>query len=197
MLRRSRRAPSQRRKWTWDGAHWFNDPAAGNPIQTTTVGNAHQIAIDWIRAPAGEFDSNLQDNVEEDCTLMRMLIASEFLFSGWGNGFTNTAYAAMGVIAWDAKDEQIPALTAIPFPSVDVNFDWVWRWVQPIEHHGTTQQFSADNQFGPAMNCDVRSRRKLSHGTGLLFIADLFEMYHGANYNWTFGFNCRIGMKKP
>lgn len=197
-MRRRVPARGQRRKWVWEGAWWQNTAAAGNPTQTVTVAEAHTVALDWIRAPAGEFDTQLNDNVEEDCTLTRLLPHGFFNYGSFGAGFANTWIGAMGIIKWSHKDETIPALTAIPLPTVDTNFDWVWRWAFSCTHMTaeTTGKFY-DTLLAPTTFNDVRSQRKLSHGEGLLLIVDQFEQYHGANYNWMFGFNCRYGLKKP
>lgn len=194
--RLSHRGSSKRRKFEWSGSY-FDGPGA--PVSVVS-GLAHYVNADWIRVPSGMFDTQLNDLVPNDRTLVRLLPSATISMNWPAMSTYNTAYVGMGVIAWDGTSQNIPLLTEIPYPSAGFeDFEWVWRWTVPVQFitGQTWQPTAAQNQFGPGMQVDVRSQRKLPEGTGLLWVMDVFSDVHTSVFSFTYGFSCRYGMKLP
>jgi len=158
LSRRGRSGP--RRKYAWGGAR------VGGRL---TVGADEVIAF-WVRAPAGALDNTYSPPqvVEPDVTLIRTRCILGF---GTDNGTVQSAAAlnvGFGIIAWDGLTDDPLDAGLLPHPCLDQSLDWVFRNVQ-----GEVLENIALASNGAASEDAYQSKaqRKLSNGTGLLFVA--------------------------
>jgi len=196
MPRRSfRRSSGVRRKSRWESTY------AGVPLNSNvpvpTVALSSSVHCVWARVPAATYDNINGFIVEDDCTVYRMFNTASF-------GITVTTDCSMdftvgmGIIGWDSIDDVPPAVVDTPFPVQSGGFDWLWRWTSSFQQlSGAGDVITAQNNYGPELFVQSKAMRKLSAGTGLLLVAELFA--HVDNMDATYGWsqNGRYALKLP
>jgi len=192
-MRRFRKAQSRRRVQWLGGAQW----SEGYTGTVPTVAGSSEVAALWVGGPAGTFDTLSDREVEVDWTVIREINQGFFSVKQGATG--NLGYmAGMGVIAWDGISDDFPASTDVPFPVQTPGFDWLWWWAfsdLDVIAAGVTKQVASGN--GPEGMVFQKSQRKLSAGTGLLLVVEVFATIDGNNATWGFGHNSRYAYKLP
>jgi len=197
--RRSRSGRSgTRRKSRWEGTLAYL-PLSTSGIAVPTVADSSIVSTAWARVPAGTFDSINGDIVTDDCTVYRMINSAQFGFLQTTGAGSIEVTVGMGIIAWDGLDDTPPAATDVPFPVQSGGFDWLWWWNSSVQYQNIAVGFHVDaqNNFGPEPHVYQKSMRKLSTGTGLLLVAEVYALINGmtANFGWTH--NGRYAVKLP
>lgn len=196
MMRRRRRFRSggrSRRKKQWGGSMmWFYDAdtwyiGAGGG-RTQFIGNF------WHKVPAGGLNTYIPPDSGEieptDWTLLRT-------FASWSFGFyldqnaqnVQVAYN-VGLICWDQIDDDNVLLEEQPIPGTDMAMDWIY-------HETVCDTYSASAAAHPALaygnsiskQIDIRSKRKLSQGTGILMCWALDCMHADRSVDCTVRYN--------
>jgi len=158
MRRRFIKRGGPKRKYAWGGAR----------LGGTTDLLAETVGAFWIRAPAGALDNTFDPPqlVEPDNTLIRIRAVITFATNNGGSQLTQAANWAFGIIAWDGLTDNPADVGLLPHPSIDQSLDWVHRYAAPLVQDNTAV---VDN----ASTVDAyqsKAQRKLSNGTGLLFV---------------------------
>jgi len=172
-FRRPRRGPRSKLSWGWAWA--YTCPASTATWNSGTgCDDVHVVNVAWARVPAGVFDTTIGDYTETDLTLLRSLVSytSSVRIAGASNDALVTH--SVGLIAWDGRDDSLPSVLDVPFPSTEAGFDWIFRIAQPDSYTATAQTAVALAQSFPRVQRDAESKakRKLSAGTGLLWVMD-------------------------
>lgn len=199
--RRSSRKSGNRRKIAWGSSQWTNSITAAIPSGSSLFEPA------WVKFPADTLGTSAFDNQilePEDYTLVRMIptvcIATEPLS---GPATVVCSFAA-GVIAWDGNNQDDPAPGTYPWPTVNGDADWIWRWVSPFTNvlaTGTLQPFGAfaQNLQGAGITyTESRAQRKLSSRTGLLLVIGIDNLFGVTNLlGLSYVFDTRLCFKLP
>jgi len=168
-FRQSRRVTSPKRKLTWDGL---------------LIGGTDLVAIDtvtsaWLRPPAGSVNNSIFPAaiVEPDWTLTRMRAFFNLATNNGGGQVTKAFHLCMGVIAWDGTSDDPADMNFPPAPFAELSLDWVWRGVYPfvVENTAVVATFQ-DSDFYQS-----KAQRKLSNGTGLLFVFGYTDVESGTD----------------
>jgi len=191
-FRRSHRS-SARRKFQWAGS-LNSDPVA---LAIPAVAGTSVAVAAWVRVPAGVFDSINQENVPTDWTLTRQINQMSIGVVAIDAGSYDFT-VGMGVLAWDDIDDVAPvAGLDTPLPVQGQQFDWVWWFVQPWQINFQAGTSLCVQNNGITEFAFSRTQRKLSQGTGLLVVAEVFANKSGMNGVWGWSHDTRYGFKLP
>jgi len=204
MRRAFRRGPrSPRRKLSWYSAKmWANDANFEN-------GDS---AIVWLRFPAGGFDPRFVDApgdpVPTDWTLVRTVIPNfhwTINQNGTGPFVDQIVFLDAGIIAWEATDTYADSIdrtvgdnNALGVPDAqNGSYDWIWRW----SGQGAilaSSQFLFSSPLSDRQQ-ESKAQRKLSAGTGLLFVAQIrdHELSAPSDFSCNLGIDVRFLFKLP
>lgn len=140
--------------------------------------------------------------IPDDWTLVRSL----HHFDWWvdaGGGESFQLFVAAGVLAWDWPDasdvDRIPQVVpdgTVPF---DGDRDWIWKWVWPLTARDLTigSAFPVYSSDGNNLLVESKAQRKLSAGTGLLLVVQLFQPAELGAVNFGWQYAGRYGFKLP
>jgi len=145
------------------------------------------------------YDSVNGDNVTDDCTVYRMINCAEFGFRKTVTTGSIEIIVGMGIIAWDGLDDTPPSANDVPFPVQSGGFDWLWWWTSPLQQQAMPVDsfVSAQNLFGPQAMSFQKSMRKLSTGTGLLLVAEVYAEIDNMGAVYGFTHSGRYAVKLP
>jgi hypothetical protein len=149
----------------WGGAY------VGNGATT-------QVGVGWI------FPPTIVQGDYVDPTLMALRMDFTYRINAASPGHV----IGVGVLAWDSRNDTIPA--TVPLPISDPQLDWIIVARSSIPSGtptGTTVFYHNEN----AVNTYSKARRRLGNQTGLLYV---FEIAPGAsvNINYTVSFRFLI-----
>jgi len=154
-------------------------------IHNSTVSSAR-----WIRVPAGKYDSGAQGYVQEDCTLVKMLLTPVISTTVAAAG---NCIAGIGIIAWKGVDENVP--TEFPLPMFDADQDWIIRAPMCYQGHASGGQTVVNYFSQSAPYVISKAQRKLSDGYGLLLVCENFV--NSSDNGALFGYDARWLVKLP
>jgi len=156
MRRLSRGGP--RRKYAWGGARIGG---------TTLIGN-NEVGAFWLRVPSGSLDTTFDpaQMAEPDVTLIRTRALVSYGTNNGGAQATSAVNVAFGIIAWDGLTDDPLDAGLLPHPALDNSLDWVWRAVTGQ----VTENVALANNATDLDAYQSLAQRKLSNGTGLLFV---------------------------
>jgi len=157
-FRRQSRSRSQgsRRKARWEASSFLYTQTAAT------------VVAEWARVPATYLDTLQDEIIPDDCTLVRVIANLSCQAEAADSTFFD---GAAGLIAWDGISDAPP--TEFPFPQEDAHLDWIIRW--PLFYFnvpGSTNFVFFDSKIGSELFTQSKSKRKLSAGTGLLFVTE-------------------------
>jgi len=154
--RRGRSGP--RRKYAWGGGR----------IGGTTIMADGDVGAFWLRAPAGALDTTFSPPilVEPDVTLIRTRALVAYASNNGGSQLTQAHNMGFGLIAWDGLTDNPVDVGLLPHPSIDQSLDWIWRSVD----NNVLDNIALSNNAGEVDQYQSQAQRKLSNGTGILFV---------------------------
>lgn len=190
-----RRGPRRRLEW--------GRTFAGGPVDGTVTAGTELPFAYWAKVPAGVLNTRvLPDGAPEpeDWTLVRSIHALDMVCVVADPSVTMFNMSA-GVLVWNGIDDSLPAVGTYPSPTVQGDFDWVWR----ISAVGAKQVASANTVFNASTSgasellIQSRAQRKLSAGAGLLFVVELSnQLGSGSSINgFAFNYDMRALFKLP
>jgi len=189
-----RKIPYPRRKVQWENGAVF---ARQDLFQIPTIAGSSTYDAQWLRVPAGVFDNANNREVPVDWTLIREIHSAFSAVLMLEAGIFSYIFG-MGVIAWDGTSDSFTDVVGTPLPVQQGGLDWIWNWVQP--HTLDQQQYDSvfgQNLFGADGMVFTKSQRKISAGTGLLFVAEMYATDDGMNGTWGYSYNGRYAYKLP
>jgi len=192
-MRRMIRRQSTRRRVQWlGGAVWSTSLFA---YDVPSVEGSSTVIAAWVRVPAGAFDTVNDREVEVDWTLIREINTGMISVRNDASG--NLGYiAAMGVLAWDGISDSPPSALDVPFPVQNPGYDWIWWW-QFHEHTILPAGGQSASTPGTDGLIFTKSQRKLSAGTGLLLVVEVFATISGNAAHWGVSQGSRYTYKLP
>lgn len=197
MRRRFTRRTGPRRKFQWLGSVGA-DPLAALTIPT--IQSTSDFVAFWLRPPAGTVDSISGEIIEIDWTLMRQIntIGMSLVTDAGSPSNSVGAIFGAGVIAWDGISDTLPPPTETPLPIQSPQFDWLWWWTSSTSNISVTPGGTvyALNDSADGMMF-TKSARKLSQGTGLLAVYEIFATISGMEGSWAWSHTARYGYKLP
>jgi len=152
--RRFARTKAPRRKSEWEYASSYG------------LISANTLTGYWLRVPAGAYDTIEQGPIPSDFTLTRTIMR-QFTSMAVGAG-SSVIPGCVGIIAWDGIDETTPQ--DLPDPATQGEWDWILR--RPIIGANVAGSTLYVYDFGSddPLWCESRSQRKMSTGTGILWV---------------------------
>jgi len=183
-MRRSRfaRPAGKRRKFEWNWAGLFFQ----GTLQTDDM------LATWARVPASVVDnansSGIPYVIPDDSTLIRTKCVITFSTDNGGAQVNAPWIASAGLIAWDGTSDDTLDIGVLPSPYWDKDFDWVWHMSGPY----TQQNQIAQNGGTSDGSITSKAMRKLSAGTGLLFV---FTLSDPLLENIAFGTNLAVDIR--
>jgi len=167
LRRRSRGRGGQKRKMTWTWAGLYANQS--NPITEDFI------FATWARVPAGYVDnadtSGIPIKIEPDWTLVRSRCICAVFSNNQGAQVVYPWTFSFGLIAWDGISDDTDDLGFIPHPYYDQELDWIWR----NDFAATSQNVFTTAVGGDKDSYESRAMRKLSNGTGLLFVSAIAD----------------------
>jgi len=194
--RRGRRSSSgTRRKSRWEGTYSYLPTSSLSLVPT--VADSSAVGCVWARVPAGTFDNINQQFVLDDCTVYRMLNSACFEIRANAAGNISVT-VGMGIVAWDDIDDTPPPITDVPFPVQNGGFDWLWWWTSAHELiMAPSESLQIQNLLGPELMVSQKSQRKLSTGTGLLLVVEVYARISGMAAYFGWSHHGRYAVKMP
>jgi len=188
------RVRSARRRVNWENGATF--APVGSFVVPSISGTSSYVA-DWLRVPAGTYDNINEREVPIDWTLIRSIFTACFTVHATSN-FVAGFITGIGVIAWDGVSDDVIDPLATPLPIQQGGLDWIWTWTQPF----TKTLFAAEELFGQNLDSPEgmvfsKSQRKLSAGTGLLAVAEMYATTNLMDATWGFSLHARTAYKLP
>ncbi len=157
-------------------------PLRGMDWGGANVGNGAttQVGIGWI------FPPSIVQGDYVDPTLMALRLDFTYRLNAAAAGHI----VGFGVIAWDNKDDTIPAATPLPIGNPQLDWIIVARSSVPSgTPTGTTVFYHNEN----AVNTYSKARRRLGNQTGLLYV---LEITPAASVNVNYTFSARYLIKE-
>lgn len=171
--RRSRsRASGRRRKTLWSESGLGQDTAARSN---------QAVATGWLAFPAGQYNTGfaIPAYQPEDLTHLRSIIGFSAQTAATPSVNRASSFSvAVGILQLTVEDGNVYQSTAVatsgvgglPNPAHPSNFDWLWKYqvsicANPFALPGSWVTDQMQDTF-----CQTRAMRKLSHGTGLLWV---------------------------
>jgi len=185
-MRSFRRGSAPRRKYAWGGAR------LGGTVELSD----NDVGAFWIRVPASALDTTFTPPqfVDVDNTLIRTRAVLAISTNNGGTQLNQSHNFACGIIAWDGLTDNPLDAGLLPHPALELSLDWIWRWASPTV---------VDNIFTDVNSSTIdayqsQAQRKLSSGTGLLFVYG-FHSFTGAPASLitTIALDCRYLVKLP
>jgi len=190
------RAP--KRKVQWENGAVF---ARWDTFVMPSVGGTSNYSAQWLRVPAAIYDTVNAREVPSDWTLIREIHTAMFNIYCLGASMELAHIIGMGLIAWDGTDDNPPAVLQTPLPVQQGGLDWIWHWTTPYTQfvQGAGSQVYGQNLDAPESMVFGKTMRKLSAGTGLLFVAEVYctESVTVNGALWGYSFHARQAFKLP
>lgn len=189
-MRRSRfaRPRGTKRKYEWEWAGIFG---TFNAVPDVTIAT-------WARVPASKVDnansSGIPYVIPDDSTLIRTRCLLQYSSSN-GAQASYPWIASAGLIAWDGTTDDTNDLGIIPSPYWDQDLDWIFR----VDAPSVVRNYAIRENTGDIDSYQSKAMRKLSAGTGLLFVwtyADPLELGTIDNLGITLAVNMRMLFKQ-
>lgn len=126
----------------------------------------------WVRVPAGAVDTNTVHGIDEvivpDATLVRTRHFIEHNSNNGGAQANQPWLSGSGIIAWDGlTDDPADLGDNLPHPIYDGELDWLYL---NIGNSVVANIAASSNGGGDVDAYQSRAMRKLSNGTGLLWV---------------------------
>jgi len=190
------RIRAQRRRVQWENGASF---LPYDSLLIPTVAGTSTYVAAWFRVPAATFDTVNDREVPVDWTLIREINECSFTaYNNAGGGASMSFLFGAGVIAWDGVNDTPPDPLATPLPVQQGGLDWLWHWVNPWQSLVTSGgQVIGQNLDAPEGMVFGKSQRKLSAGTGLLFVAEMYATEDSMNGYWGYSHHGRYAFKLP
>jgi len=196
--RRSRSIRGSRRKSRWEGTYSYRSLTSAG-VAVPTVAGSSVVDTVWARVPGGVYDSINAQRVDDDCTVYRMIHAANIALLKTTSAGSIEVAVGMGIVAWDDIDDTPPTALDVPLPCQSPGFDWLWWWVTPfqVQNQAVNYNAAAQNLYSVQNMVFTKSMRKLSTGTGLLLVVEIFALIDGMAANFGWDYHGRYALKLP